>query len=950
MDFVRSVRDRFIPRIQFYGEPPTHTIELEQLEHLAIERLKVLKCVEAVGQDFIRGSKDYDERLTVELSKLGSIGKSFTLTSNQLKNVAEDIYRDVTSHFILQIAYCRSDSMRRWFIQQESDLFRYRFNLERALSGHTSEAVSEFLRTNNLHFASINSEEFLRFRCQLDAGTTIYGVGAEYASFYKVHFTEVLDLVRRRQVFLKAGYAYVPDVELVTLVVTRFRASLSHSLSRLGLALVPRLADEGARLLPLLTSLSKRYLGEDDFGTKKPLFGAVSGSQVNELARVPGLFPPCMSRLHEALSANHHLRHWGRMQYGLFLKGIGLPVDEALKFWRNSFAPTVDSDQFAKQYSYSIRHNYGKEGKRADYTPYSCMKIISFNQPGTGEFHGCPFRHLDLDLLSQRLAVGGRVPTDQVEAVVKRAKDKQYQLACREFFKAMHPGLSLEDAASIAISHPNQYYELAQKASKGIPLSSSGESGSASQRTNGSKWSTWEWCGCHSTVATYFSYVCPEEVSKGIPFDVYGSPIFPVALHNDHSEEVVTPFWTNISGIWVDNLLEALSTSDVSDCLFEDLPKCESIFEGVMERALPLSEFPQISNHLVSDIRGKKWSKPRLYDFKNTTLVIIRRILLIRCFYWCHAILRLPVEIRPMMPEMCPNPCNQANVCSGTGEVYGTCQLTEEGFFSHQYQCDCKKNYVWDPAVQGCIPENPCERQEKPVCYSNGTLLCSYDRDFNEVSCLCNPEYMAAGNRACNVNNDGNRCLPALDPDLGPTYSCVCAAGRWTGDISLGYDNCLKKVTKCDQIICIKGQCVDSRDGQEAVCICKEGYDSPMCATWTGVWSAWTPWSRCLPACGVERWAIRTRRCLVAERFGVDAEHIDCRGPSTEFTPCDPHSCAPEEGVTLIQYFEIREHALQAVFVLAAVTAAFLALCWRFFFQAKLAVRMRRMFRRPHEL
>ena len=128
--------------------------------------------------------------------------------------------------------------------------------------------------------------------------------------------------MRRRQVFLRAGYAYVPDTELVSLVTTRFRAALSRSLSRLGLALVPRLADEGARLLPLLTSLSKRYLGEDYFSTKTPAFGTISADQVNELARTPGLFPPCMSRLHEALLVNHHLRHWGRMQYGLFLKVI----------------------------------------------------------------------------------------------------------------------------------------------------------------------------------------------------------------------------------------------------------------------------------------------------------------------------------------------------------------------------------------------------------------------------------------------------------------------------------------------------------------------------------------------------------------------------------------------------------------------------------------------------
>ncbi len=210
--------------------------------------------------------------------------------------------------------------MRRWFIQQESDLFRYRFCIERVASSRDSDTVSTFLNANNLHFTNITSEESDRLNTELESGTNVYGPQSDIGTFYKVHFTEVPDLIRKRQIYLRAGFAYVPDTELVTLVVTRFRSALSRNLSRLGLALVPRLADEETRLLPLLTSLSKRYLGEDDYGTKKPLFGAVTAGQVETLARTPGMFPPCMSRLHEALAANHHLKHWGRMQYGLFLK------------------------------------------------------------------------------------------------------------------------------------------------------------------------------------------------------------------------------------------------------------------------------------------------------------------------------------------------------------------------------------------------------------------------------------------------------------------------------------------------------------------------------------------------------------------------------------------------------------------------------------------------------
>lgn len=57
-------------------------------------------------------------------------------------------------------------------------------------------------------------------------------------------------------------------------------------------------------------------------------------------------FPLCMRQLHQSLRENHHLRHGGRMQYGLFLKGIGLSLEQALQFWRSEFIRgKVDADK-----------------------------------------------------------------------------------------------------------------------------------------------------------------------------------------------------------------------------------------------------------------------------------------------------------------------------------------------------------------------------------------------------------------------------------------------------------------------------------------------------------------------------------------------------------------------------------------------------------------------------
>lgn len=106
MEFKSSgqTKSKFV-RLQFYLTPPVETIELNQLEEYAIDRLKVLKCVEVLGQDYVRGTREYDEKMMSELSKLGTFGKSMTLTSYLIKNINDDIRKDIISHFILQVSW-----------------------------------------------------------------------------------------------------------------------------------------------------------------------------------------------------------------------------------------------------------------------------------------------------------------------------------------------------------------------------------------------------------------------------------------------------------------------------------------------------------------------------------------------------------------------------------------------------------------------------------------------------------------------------------------------------------------------------------------------------------------------------------------------------------------------------------------------------------------------------
>ncbi|XP_013394623.1 DNA primase large subunit [Lingula anatina] len=446
-------KSRFTHNLLFYTLPPKDVISLQEFEDYAVERLKLLKAVENAGAKHLKGSDEYNNSVRDELKKF--INHSSKPKNGSIYDMSDkeydDIRKDLISHFVLRLAYCKSDELRRWYIQQETDLFRYRFSVE------SKESIQMFLKENKLNYSPIPFEEKQGILKKLaDSHKDMTISLAEATDFYRVPFTEALDLVKARKVYVHRGYVYVPYNELVSIILGVFRTHLSHALAVICRAL-PHM-EEQDRLLPMLSGLSKRYLGQD-YSNRKPTGGQVTAAMIDMLSKKS--FPLCMLQLHDGLRRDHHLRHWGRMQYGLFLKAIGLSLEEALKFWKDEFTKgPIDPDKFDKQYAYNIRHNYGKEGKRADYTPYNCLKIITSNAPGPGDGHGCPFRHSDTDMLRQKLS-NLKIGKENSEAVISKVKEGHYQIACKMVFNLTH-GIQ-EEEASFALQHPNQYFEESQR-------------------------------------------------------------------------------------------------------------------------------------------------------------------------------------------------------------------------------------------------------------------------------------------------------------------------------------------------------------------------------------------------------------------------------------------------------------------------------------------------------
>ncbi|XP_049546457.1 DNA primase large subunit [Anopheles darlingi] len=444
--------EHIIPHnVCFYLIPPIVDLTIEDFEKLALERLKMLRLLEQVAAKNPKATPEaWREAVLAEVNHDG-LRMYAKLFRGNINDDATKMARrrDYLSHFILRFAYCRSEELRRWFIAREMELFRLKFS---ALSARD---IKEFLEVYELDYSPLADAEKAEISEQLCMSTANQTrLKMETSDFYAVHFTEVLNLVRDRKCFLKGGKAYIPPESFVHVVARKHQQLIEDGL-KAHLRMLPTLEiDE--RFSMLLKSIHTSYTGKNYTVSKTD---SVPIESIDQLSKKS--FPLCMRHIHDTLRATHHIKHTGRMQYTLFLKAIGVTMDDCVRFWREELTRgKIPIEKFEKEYAYNIRHNYGKEGSRVNYSPFSCMKVIT-QAIGPADTHGCPFKNLDASALKIKLAGYGLSALDCDEVAGYAAKG-HYQIACGKYFETLH-----ETKLEEGINHPNQYFELSQLTMEG---------------------------------------------------------------------------------------------------------------------------------------------------------------------------------------------------------------------------------------------------------------------------------------------------------------------------------------------------------------------------------------------------------------------------------------------------------------------------------------------------
>ncbi|XP_065175230.1 uncharacterized protein LOC135805155 [Sycon ciliatum] len=354
---------------------------------------------------------------------------------------------DLIGHFTLRLALSGRYSCWKTWVYAEASLFAER------LAAMNTDEVSNVLRDNRdaipaLSLLPVDSAAMFLISWR-------YTNQDDRESFLAPFFS-VPELVATRSVEICDGKARVKCTYLGQLLQNAFFEEVWNS--RVGCHSAYAIAVNDPRLrqlfLHLQDTVRRRFIGDrhhrssSESGELAGSMGGVTRAPLHP-SLVDGLsafFPPCMRHMHRTLRKRHRLDHHARVQYSLYLKRIGLGAEDALQFWREEYSKTPACchgkttgcthswHTDGRRYTYNIRHLYGLEGSRRNYSCFSCQHMIEESGSASGA-GGCPFRYFDQHHLSNLLRLYD-LPHSDVSSVVSGAATAGGEMAsCRQLLQ-----------------------------------------------------------------------------------------------------------------------------------------------------------------------------------------------------------------------------------------------------------------------------------------------------------------------------------------------------------------------------------------------------------------------------------------------------------------------------------------------------------------------------------
>jgi DNA primase large subunit len=412
------------------------TMDLQKLINIVVSRYKLLKEI---------------ENLYPRKGLFKSVIKS-KIPIDLLWTDEETLNNDIASHFLLALIMCNNKQDMKWFLRMENILYKERLRFKHEKKRYNMFKILSLLGMK-LNLLEENNNE-------VDLNKIKFRRNIENEKIYYCEFNEAINLIPLREYYLHKGKIYILENDLPKLFEYVFERKQETILEKIKVNEDNIKKDR--RIKEIIISFEKIKESLNYQESLKIQKESSSESKLHSLYDIDKYsekcFPLCMCVIERHITHYSHLTHFGRLQYTLFLKGGGLPVEEALKFFQKKYEKKTSLEKFNKQYAYYIRHAYGLEGKMTNYAPYNCEKLINMNSPMGNECHGCPFKTYSNENLKNLLNTCN-LNDDDIEDILDKKKRNEFQFACVKYFEGKFPGILGE---GIGI-HPNKYLSSAMK-------------------------------------------------------------------------------------------------------------------------------------------------------------------------------------------------------------------------------------------------------------------------------------------------------------------------------------------------------------------------------------------------------------------------------------------------------------------------------------------------------